>query len=112
MIRRPPRSTLFPYTTLFRPPPPGHAASNQTRTPAARHTTGRPGGGPPPRGQPTHTHRPAAGTAIRWPRATHRLGSLPAIGVKRGGGGYLTARQDRKNLGRTTGNPKPHTQKA
>src|SRR5689334_23638185 len=22
MIRRPPRSTLFPYTTLFRPPPP------------------------------------------------------------------------------------------
>src|SRR5260370_6782397 len=28
MIRRPPRSTLFPYTTLFRsPPPPGPAAS-------------------------------------------------------------------------------------
>src|SRR2546421_8589224 len=27
MIRRPPRSTLFPYTTLFRSPggPPGHA---------------------------------------------------------------------------------------
>src|SRR3712207_7696541 len=23
MIRRPPRSTLFPYTTLFRPRPPG-----------------------------------------------------------------------------------------
>src|SRR5256885_11489590 len=23
MIRRPPRSTLFPYTTLFRSPPPG-----------------------------------------------------------------------------------------
>src|SRR6185369_17544010 len=23
MIRRPPRSTLFPYTTLFRPAPPG-----------------------------------------------------------------------------------------
>src|SRR3712207_8870956 len=28
MIRRPPRSTLFPYTTLFRsrPDPPGHPA--------------------------------------------------------------------------------------
>src|SRR5256885_354012 len=25
MIRRPPRSTLFPYTTLFRSVPPGHA---------------------------------------------------------------------------------------
>src|SRR3712207_7556788 len=24
MIRRPPRSTLFPYTTLFRSPPTGH----------------------------------------------------------------------------------------
>src|SRR3712207_9114934 len=24
MIRRPPRSTLFPYTTLFRSPTPGH----------------------------------------------------------------------------------------
>src|SRR5690349_23655810 len=24
MIRRPPRSTLFPYTTLFRSPGPGH----------------------------------------------------------------------------------------
>src|SRR3712207_8443027 len=32
MIRRPPRSTLFPYTTLFRSPKPfpqiGHAASH------------------------------------------------------------------------------------
>src|SRR2546426_7904585 len=26
MIRRPPRSTLFPYTTLFRSRPPGDAA--------------------------------------------------------------------------------------
>src|SRR3712207_8470838 len=26
MIRRPPRSTLFPYTTLFRSPVPPHAA--------------------------------------------------------------------------------------
>src|SRR6266566_9067006 len=27
MIRRPPRSTLFPYTTLFRSPSPSHADS-------------------------------------------------------------------------------------
>src|SRR2546430_7728694 len=27
MIRRPPRSTLFPYTTLFRSPPPAAPAS-------------------------------------------------------------------------------------
>src|SRR6266508_5330976 len=33
MIRRPPRSTLFPYTTLFRPR--GRRASPPTRTPTA-----------------------------------------------------------------------------
>src|SRR2546421_2317963 len=37
MIRRPPRSTLFPYTTLFRSdqPPPVHAAVAAQRQPAA-----------------------------------------------------------------------------
>src|SRR5438132_2880613 len=30
MIRRPPRSTLFPYTTLFRSPPPFPWASRRT----------------------------------------------------------------------------------
>src|SRR2546429_7041143 len=29
MIRRPPRSTLFPYTTLFRSEPPSSYAGNQ-----------------------------------------------------------------------------------
>src|SRR6266480_6356760 len=37
MIRRPPRSTLFPYTTLFRSPRPGCG------------TRPSPGGRPPPR---------------------------------------------------------------
>src|SRR5580698_11096160 len=39
MIRRPPRSTLFPYTTLFRspsrprrPPPPRHGGSRARRS--------------------------------------------------------------------------------
>src|SRR3712207_8137836 len=41
MIRRPPRSTLFPYTTLFR----SHALDVRERRPAFR--------GPLPRGQRT-----------------------------------------------------------
>src|SRR5256885_6178520 len=36
MIRRPPRSTLFPYTTLFRSPTPGHGRSDSPcRAPCA-----------------------------------------------------------------------------
>src|SRR5204862_4385489 len=31
MIRRPPRSTLFPYTTLFRSPPTTHGSSRRER---------------------------------------------------------------------------------
>ena len=51
-------------------PPPGHNAGTPARTPAARHTTGSPGAGTPDHGRPPRTHRPQAGTAIRWPRAT------------------------------------------
>src|SRR5438105_8403674 len=38
MIRRPPGSTLFPYTTLFRPPTPGTCSSSR----AARRDARRP----------------------------------------------------------------------
>src|SRR3712207_7561120 len=45
MIRRPPRSTLFPYTTLFRSPcgaagsaPPRRAPPGYAAPPAARHS--------------------------------------------------------------------------
>src|SRR5438046_6944203 len=31
MVRRPPRSTLFPYTTLFRPAPAARACRRSTR---------------------------------------------------------------------------------
>src|SRR3712207_8680122 len=34
MIRRPPRSALFPYTTLFRSPVLGHVAAQPPRQPA------------------------------------------------------------------------------
>src|SRR5260221_3507273 len=53
-----------------------HTAGTPTRTPPAPRTTGTPDEGTPPRGQPPRRHRPTAGTAIRSPRATHRLGSL------------------------------------
>src|SRR5438093_7494742 len=36
MIRRPPRSTLFPYTTLFRSCGPGRARSRLGRRPGGR----------------------------------------------------------------------------
>src|SRR2546426_8349674 len=40
MIRRPPRSTLFPYTTLFRSPLVGH--DRHLRLPLAHHPHERP----------------------------------------------------------------------
>src|SRR3712207_7245991 len=40
MIRRPPRSTLFPYTTLFRSSQPVAAAVTETRIGAAERRTG------------------------------------------------------------------------
>src|SRR5689334_24320640 len=63
MIRRPPRSTLFPYTTLFR----SDAAPGPTLPLPARHAGAlalgrvlppglRPGGGPPLRGLRSEEH--------------------------------------------------------
>src|SRR3712207_8705135 len=58
MIRRPPRSTLFPYTTLFRSP-----------EGAGRHRGPRPnGGGLCPRLSRSHAELPAA---ARHPRLGH-----------------------------------------
>src|SRR3712207_8873418 len=45
MIRRPPRSTLFPYTTLFRsrksPPAPAHSACRPRPPPSRARSRGR-----------------------------------------------------------------------
>src|SRR6266480_5345854 len=52
MIRRPPRSTLFPYTTLFRPRPPaagrrrGGRQGDRDRGGRGRQRGRRPGRGP------------------------------------------------------------------
>src|SRR2546425_4125251 len=62
MIRRPPRSTLFPYTTLFRSAEP-HTAH---RAPGARRR--RRAGHPPP-----HPDL-APGLGLRGPRGVHRRG--------------------------------------
>src|SRR5689334_24344903 len=52
MIRRPPRSTLFPYTTLFRSRRPGSAFRFQARGPRLR---GGAGGGLWPERSEEHT---------------------------------------------------------
>src|SRR5256885_10460395 len=44
MIRRPPRSTLFPYTTLFRSRATGHPRCPRPRRPAGRRCRPRRGG--------------------------------------------------------------------
>src|SRR5256885_11122303 len=44
MIRRPPRSTLFPYTTLFRSQQPGGLRRVLAQQPRQRGAVGRPGG--------------------------------------------------------------------
>src|SRR2546429_5213807 len=59
MIRRPPRSTLFPYTTLFRSPLHSQPAAGMvSRGPASRRNTLPPGGGgsdPPAHRSEEHT---------------------------------------------------------
>src|SRR5256884_9958756 len=66
MIRRPPRSTLFPYTTLFRSPRPRVAA----RGPARSRGTGR--------------RRGRYGTAARPDRCGNRCDGIGARYVGRG----------------------------
>src|SRR3712207_7699027 len=72
MIRRPPRSTLFPYTTLFRSPPaPAGGAGGETRW--KRERGGRTGHGTVPR-RPRRRLPPA-----RWlDRKSTRLNSSHA----------------------------------
>src|SRR3712207_6907330 len=54
MIRRPPRSTLFPYTTLFRSVWTSLPSRVRARTAASRSATST---RPPRRGQPTGSRR-------------------------------------------------------
>src|SRR3712207_7171232 len=86
MIRRPPRSTLFPYTTLFRSrtrsrSPPGHHAEllhRAARVPMVRST---PGQRPTPCGSAPRTWRPRVkqlGQILLEDRKSTRLNSSHA----------------------------------
>src|SRR2546425_12070039 len=75
MIRRPPRSTLFPYTTLFR---------SRLRQPDSEHlcAQGREGGRPPPEhGDPPLPERlPVLDVQARGvPEKSRVLARLPAV---------------------------------
>src|SRR3712207_8627396 len=70
MIRRPPRSTLFPYTTLFRSVPMDRVALLRAGVtgrfePALRGSAAPPPSAPPD-GRPTRCHdrRPGVGTSL------------------------------------------------
>src|SRR3712207_7324747 len=65
MIRRPPRSTLFPYTTLFR------SCCKAEKLPLAS-------------GSPCRIlQRRVGGQDAIWPRATARASALPSVGTTR-----------------------------
>src|SRR3712207_6973018 len=64
MIRRPPRSTLFPSTTLFRP-------RGSPPNPARRRAPSRSRPSPPP-GTPPLSHRPPPRRLPSLPRAGQR----------------------------------------
>src|SRR3712207_8279520 len=71
MIRRPPRSTLFPYTTLFRSRPP---APVRLQLPPRPHPAGRVGQ------PPHHRHRPHP--PPHPPPSTRRGRSSPTPGCR------------------------------
>src|SRR2546425_12398494 len=87
MIRRPPRSTLFPYTTLFRSPEVGHGAEAplgvQLRDDAERVLgmfTGHEAADEPTRCRPA-SHRladPAPGRELKEQRPAEARGVSPA----------------------------------
>src|SRR2546422_7418864 len=65
MIRRPPRSTLFPYTTLFRSRDARRVQALRARDP----DRARPGA-------TDHRHRAAGAQAVTWPRHLAWLGGI------------------------------------
>src|SRR3712207_7528946 len=71
MIRRPPRSTLFPYTTLFRSRP-----ENQVRSLGARKVEGSPLGRSP------GAHLPRLGGAGGDPEDAHYGQAYPVCGER------------------------------
>src|SRR3712207_8051225 len=73
MIRRPPRSTLFPYTTLFRSPPEAVGSSQETPQRSER----APQEDAPRLAHPRRLHPPPSG-GLRVDRKSTRLNSSHA----------------------------------
>src|SRR5256886_4047847 len=63
MIRRPPRSTLFPYTTLFRSRTPRHGASGKWRSVRRSCSSSRFSTCPP---RPASVSRSSSSSSWRW----------------------------------------------
>src|SRR3989449_4677876 len=108
MIRRPPRSTLFPYTTLFRSPPGGLAGRSAPGRRSVRRARRRPrrravpqARAPARGGDARRARRPAS------PRLRGALGSTQARGraperARPGGKRPMTGRTQNGVDGRTT----------
>src|SRR5258708_29688399 len=75
MIRRPPRSTLFPYTTLFRSQVPIHGAEAHPRQPAPHHLVHGLGGGMSVAPADHLQHQPAVHQMVRSEEHTSELQS-------------------------------------
>src|SRR3712207_8827822 len=73
MIRRPPRSTLFPYTTLFRSRPASRASSRSTVLSCGRIRTTRQDGG---RVRPCRVRRRGSRRRCRRPRSEEHTSEL------------------------------------
>src|SRR3712207_9069985 len=88
MIRRPPRSTLFPYTTLFRSPQPGNEKPRLFRLPADRAVVNRMG----------FNNDGAEAVAARLARRRSRRGGRPGpvLGVNIGKS-KVVPEEDRKS---------------
>src|SRR3712207_7905151 len=83
MIRRPPRSTLFPYTTLFRSLPQG-----------LRNDPGR----RPLRGYVLRAGEPARGRALRGPRSAGEVLGWPRRGCPKRSEEHTSELQSRQYL--------------
>src|SRR5438874_4348185 len=81
MIRRPPRSTLFPYTTLFRPRRPGAAAVHRPgrrRRAGLRARDGAARGRDPHRARPAR-RRPLEGAGRLVPPSRRTVVAMPRV---------------------------------
>src|SRR3989441_1905096 len=76
MIRRPPRSTLFPYTTLFRSRAVRRAGARRRRGPGRGRGRGR---GRPRPAPARPSHAPARGTPGPAPRSEEHTSELQSL---------------------------------